>query len=144
MGYIFRTFSPHCSQSTIMTLYTEPMFCLFSIMDVLSGTPSLRYKSPVWESLNHEYGYYMSTKVVKLLFLLEIKLNFEALYQKIWIFSKAPHTLWPHQLLQQPHKHSHSLQLAAHTELAHHYIEYALWTFKSKRIFLKYCAGHWE
>jgi len=30
--------------------------------------------------------------------------------------------------LQQPHKHSHSLQLATHTELAHHYIQYALST----------------
>jgi len=30
--------------------------------------------------------------------------------------------------LQQPHKHSHSLQLANHTQLAHHYIQYALST----------------
>ena len=27
------------------------------------------------------------------------------------------------RVLQQPHKHSHSLQLATHTELAHHYIQ---------------------
>jgi len=27
---------------------------------------------------------------------------------------------------QQPHKHPHSLQLAIHTQLVHHYIQYAL------------------
>jgi len=32
------------------------------------------------------------------------------------------------QVLQQLHKHSHSLQLATHTEVAHHYIQYALST----------------
>ena len=32
------------------------------------------------------------------------------------------------QVLQQPHKHLHSLQLANHTQLAYRYIQYALWT----------------
>jgi len=32
------------------------------------------------------------------------------------------------QALQQLHKYSHSLQLATHTEVAHHYIQYALST----------------
>jgi len=31
--------------------------------------------------------------------------------------------------LQQPHKHSHSLQLATDTELAHHYIQYVYQLF---------------
>ena len=40
--------------------------------------------------------------------------------------------------LQQPHKQSHSLQLATHTELAHHYIQYALSTLTlSPRVFLQ-------
>ena len=30
------------------------------------------------------------------------------------------------RVLQHPHKHSHSLQLAIHTQLAHHYIQSAL------------------
>ena len=33
-----------------------------------------------------------------------------------------------HWVLQQFHKHSHSRQLATQTELAHHYIQYALAT----------------
>ena len=42
--------------------------------------------------------------------------------------------------LQQPHKHSHSLQLTNHTELAHYYIQLALSTlhfFLSPRGFLQ-------
>ena len=31
--------------------------------------------------------------------------------------------------LQQPHKHPHSLQLAIYIQLAHHFIQYALWAF---------------
>jgi len=48
------------------------------------------------------------------------------------------------QVLQQPDKHSYSLQLATHTELAHHYIHCfinsfsVLFFFKSKRISSKY------
>jgi len=43
--------------------------------------------------------------------------------------SWMPFTFQPAlQALQQPHKHSHSLQLAIHTELAHHYIQYVLLT----------------
>jgi len=34
----------------------------------------------------------------------------------------------PPASLQQSQKHSHSLQLANHTQLVHHYIQYALWT----------------
>jgi len=41
--------------------------------------------------------------------------------------------------LQQPHKHSHSLQLANHTQLAHHYFN-GFFSFKSKRISPKYQA----
>jgi len=40
--------------------------------------------------------------------------------------SRMPFTFQPAlQTLQQPHKHSHSLalQLAKHTQLAHHYIQ---------------------
>jgi len=44
------------------------------------------------------------------------------------------------QVIQQPHKHSLSLQLATDTQLGHHYIHYALWTH-SKRISSKYCAA---
>ena len=33
------------------------------------------------------------------------------------------------QSLQQPHKHPHSLQLALHIELTHHYIQYVLRRF---------------
>jgi len=36
-------------------------------------------------------------------------------------------------VLQQPHKHSHSLQLATHIELAHHYIQEALSTVSSSK-----------
>ena len=40
--------------------------------------------------------------------------------------------------IQQPHKHSHSLQLATHTELTHHYGQYAwCWFFLSPRGFLQ-------
>jgi len=49
------------------------------------------------------------------------------------LFTFQP-VLW---VLQQPHKHSHSLQLATHTELAHHYIQYALSFFLSPRGFLQ-------
>jgi len=48
---------------------------------------------------------------------------------------------------QQPHRRLRSLQLATHTQLAHHYIQYALSTLsgfyflKSKRISSKYCAA---
>jgi len=38
--------------------------------------------------------------------------------------SWMPFTFQPAlRVLQQPHKHSHSLQLATDTELAHHYIQ---------------------
>jgi len=48
--------------------------------------------------------------------------------------------LW---VLQQPRKHSHSLQLANHTQLAHHYIQWALSTLSvSKRISSKYRQAH--
>ena len=39
-----------------------------------------------------------------------------------------PFTFQPSlQVLQQPDKHSYSLQLPTHTELAHHYIQYMLY-----------------
>ena len=50
------------------------------------------------------------------------------------LFTFQP-ALWT---LQQPHKHSPSLQLATHTQLAHHYIEYALWTLSA---FLSLCRA---
>ena len=63
----------------------------------------------------------------------------------LWMPSTFQPACWA---LQQPHKHSHSLQPAIHTQLAHHYIQYALSTlsvflkffyfFMSKRIFSKY------
>jgi len=46
--------------------------------------------------------------------------------------SWMPFTFQPAlRTLQQPHKHSHSLQLATHTELTHQYIQYALSTLSS-------------
>jgi len=55
-------------------------------------------------------------------------------------------TLWA---LQQPHNHSHSLQQAIPTELAHHYIQYALSTlsvffffFEVQEDFFKVQHGH--
>jgi len=45
-----------------------------------------------------------------------------------WIPFTFQPALWA---LQQPHKHSHSLQLATHTELTHHYIWYALYTLSN-------------
>ena len=67
----------------------------------------------------------LSTKVgVKLLLLLENALK-DQLSRVPWSgnswmpFTFQP-TLWA---LQQPHKHSHSLQLVIHTELAHYYIQ---------------------
>jgi len=38
--------------------------------------------------------------------------------------------------LQKPHKHLHSLQLAIHTELAQHYIQYA-WSIFFQEDFFK-------
>ena len=58
--------------------------------------------------------------------------------------SWMPFTSQPALLVfQQPHKHSHSLQLATYTELAHHYIQNALSTlsvFFSPRGFLRSTA----
>jgi len=48
------------------------------------------------------------------------------------------------RVLQQPHRYSHSLQPAIHTQLAYHYIQYALSTlsfsFVSPRGFLQSAA----
>ena len=43
------------------------------------------------------------------------------------------------RVLQQPHKHSHSFQLANHTQLAHHHVPFF---FTSKRISSKYCMAN--
>ena len=59
----------------------------------------------------------------------------------LWMPFTFQPALWA---LQQPHKRLHSLQLATYTQLAHHYIQYALSTlsgfyfFKSKGISSKY------
>jgi len=49
---------------------------------------------------------------------------------------------------QQPHKHSHTLQLANHTQPAHHYIQYELFLFfKVQEDSSKYCVAtskHWN
>jgi len=47
--------------------------------------------------------------------------------------------LW---VLQQPRKHSHSLQLANHTQLAHHYIQWALTTLRFQEDFFKVPHSH--
>jgi len=54
--------------------------------------------------------------------------------------SWMPFTFRPaFRALQQPHKHSHSLQLVIHTEQAHHYIQYALSTLSKYRAATSKC-----
>jgi len=52
-----------------------------------------------------------------------------------------------HADLQRPHKHSHSLQLAIHTQLGPHYIRYdGIWGLFSKYHMAtsKYWNGTWN